>query len=62
MQSTEVIKSNAKNELKVLTENGLEISFEQFQMRWRKCVGDEGNCLKGDKIIVRYVSLIFVDK
>lgn len=46
-----MVKQNATNELKLLTENNLQSWFEQLKKHWSKCEALEGNYFKGDEIV-----------
>ena len=49
-QSIEIIKENSRRELKSIPENAFKKCFDDWIIRWHKCIISGGTYFEGDKI------------
>jgi hypothetical protein len=57
--ATNIFK-NATEELKRLSQNGLQERFQHLYSRWQKCVVTEGDCFEGN--VVQMIVLFRISK
>jgi hypothetical protein len=47
-QTIEEIQENAIRELRTITESTFQEEFQQWKIRWKRCIASRGDYFKGD--------------